>query len=166
MHVDKAGMEDIAALVRLRISYLAGEGGGPGGQSMEALQRDLPGYFQAHLNRNLFAFVVREGETIVSCALLLLVEKPMSPAFPNGRTGQVLNVYTCPDFRRRGFAARVMEALLAAAREMEISVIELKTTEAGYPLYRAAGFADDQAAYHRMIWRNEALFAAAASDQA
>ena len=34
----------------------------------------------------------------------------MSPAFINGKTGTVLNVYTCPDYRHKGYARLIMEA--------------------------------------------------------
>ena len=68
-------------------------------------------------------------ETLVKMRLsYLIVEKPMSPAFINGRTGMVLNVYTCPSYRRRGCAKIIMEVLLSEAKKMEISVIELKAT--------------------------------------
>ena len=123
-------------------------------QDLAAIKGDLPGYFQAHLNKDLFVYVIRDGQNIVSCAFLLIVEKPMSPAFINGRTGMVLNVYTCPSYRRKGCAKRIMEALLSEAKKMEISVIELKATEDGYPLYRSVGFTEDDSKYHRMKWKN------------
>ena len=93
----------------------------------------------------------------VSCAFFLIVEKPMSPAFINGRTGMVLNVYTCSPYRRRGCARLVMETLLSEAKRMEISVIEVKATEDGYPLYRSVGFEDDGSKYHIMRWKNRDL---------
>ena len=45
-----------------------------------------------------------------------------------------------------------MEALLSEAKETEISSIELKATEDGYPLYRSVGFTDDDSGYHFMKW--------------
>ena len=95
-----------------------------------------------------------DGQNIVSCAFFLIVEKPMSPAFINGRTGMVLNVYTCPSYRRKGCAKMIMEALISEAKKMEIPVIELKATEDGYPLYRSVGFMEDDSKYHRMKWKN------------
>ncbi len=150
MNVEKAGMEDVDALVGMRLSYLTEDNGSLSDQDAAAIKRDLPGYFKAHLNKDLFAYVVRDGQAIVSCAFLLVVEKPMSPAFINGRTGTVLNVYTCPSHRRKGYAKAIMEALLNEAREAEIQVIELKSTEDGYPLYRSVGFVDDTSKYHLM----------------
>ena len=155
MIVEKAGMEDVEALVKMRLSYLIEDNGSLDAQDLAAIERELPGYFQAHLDRDLLVYVIRDGRTIVSCAFLLIVEKPMSPAFINGKTGIVLNVYTCPLYRRRGCAKMIMEALLSEARGAEISVIELKATEDGYPLYRSVGFTDDGSRYHMMKWRNQ-----------
>ena len=152
MNVEKAGPEDVEALVHLRVSYLTEDNGSLDARDLAAVNNGLPAYFRAHLNRDLFVYVIRDGQAIVSCAFLLIVEKPMSPAFINGRTGIVLNVYTCPSHRRRGYAKVIMEALLSEAKETEISSIELKATEAGYPLYRSVGFTDDASGYHFMKW--------------
>jgi len=88
MKVEKAGMGDIEALVKMRLCYLTEDNGSLDAQDLVAIKRDLPGYFQAHLDKDLFIYVIRDGQNIVSCAFLLIVEKPMSPAFINGRTGQ------------------------------------------------------------------------------
>ena len=155
MTVEKARTKDIEALVKMRLCYLIEDNGSLDAQDLEAIKRELPGYFQAHLGKDLFVYVIRDGQTIVSCAFLLTVEKPMSPAFINGKTGMVLNVYTCPSYRRKGCAKKIMEALLSEAKKMEISVIELKATEDGYHLYRSVGFVDDGSKYHRMKWKNQ-----------
>ena len=153
MQVERATVRDIDGLVDARVAYLT-EDHGILSESDEAAIRDgLPGYFTAHLNKDLFCHVIRDGEMIVSCAFLLVVEKPMSPAFLNGRTGTVLNVYTRPSSRRRGYARAVMEALLGDARAMGLCVVELKATDDGYPLYRSVGFEDDVSKYHCMKWK-------------
>ena len=154
MNVEKAGAGDIDVLVKMRLSYLIEDNGSLDAQDFAAINRELPGYFLSHLGKDLFVYVIRDGQNIVSCAFFLIVEKPMSPAFINGRTGMVLNVYTCPPYRRRGCARLVMETLLSEAKRMEISVIELKATEDGYPLYRSVGFMEDDSEYHRMKWKN------------
>lgn len=154
MTVERAGAADIDALVRLRLDYLREDRGALDDREAEALRRALPDYFREKLDKDLFAWVIREGRETVACALLLVVVKPMSPAFPNGRTGVVLNVYTRPACRRRGYAREVMTALLDGARAMDLSVVELKATRDGYPLYRALGFEDDASGYRPMKWRN------------
>ncbi len=155
MGIRKADRNDIDALVRLRIAYLKEDNGQLDEGDAEAVEKALPDYFRRHLGRDLFCYVWQEDGVIASCAFLLLVEKPMSPAFINGRTGTVLNVYTCPDHRRKGYAAQLMRKLLADAKEMELCVVELKSTDAGYPLYSSIGFEDDKSNYHLMRWRNQ-----------
>ncbi len=155
MDVQKAQKSDIDALADLRIRYLTEDQGRLDARDAETIEKMLPEYFRTHLNRDLFCYIVRDGNDIVSCAFLLIVEKPMSPAFINGKTGTVLNVYTRPEHRHKGYAGRIMNALISDARKMDLSTVELKATEAGYALYRSAGFADDKSKYRPMKWKNQ-----------
>lgn len=157
MPAERAAISDIDALVGLRLAFLREDNGRLDDREAETLRERLPEYFRAHLNRDLFVFVVREEAHIVSCAFLLVVEKPMSPAFLNGKTGIVLNVYTLPSCRRRGYARQLMEALIREAKNKSLSSLELKSTEHGYDLYRSVGFSDDRSKYHPMKWKNPEL---------
>ena len=154
MYVERANAADTEELVELRVAYLTEDNGTLDEDDEVAIRAGLPGYFSAHLGQDLHAYVAREGGRIASCAVLIVVEKPMSPAFLSGRTGIVLNVYTRPECRRKGYAGQVMEALLADARELDLSVVELQATDDGYPLYLSVGFSDDKSKYHRMKWFN------------
>lgn len=147
----RASLSDIAQLVQLRIGYLTADFGALNPQQEEALWRELPAYFELHLDFDLLAFVARDEEgTIVCCAWLLLVTKPPSPRFPHGQTGTLFNVYTLPEHRRRGLARKVMQYLIDTARELNLDVIELHATEDGYPLYVSLGFADDSTTHKAM----------------
>ena len=157
MNAEKVGIEYIESLVKMRLAYLIEDNGRLDGRDLKTIQEELPAYFRAHIGKDLHVYAVRDGQSIVSCAFLLVVEKPMSPAFINGRTGIVLNVYTCPKYRRRGYAKKIMEMLLAGAKELGLSVVELKSTEDGYHLYRSMGFDDDCNKYHLMKWENPEL---------
>ena len=152
MKVEKAQTSDINALAELRIEYLREDHGALSEEETARILNSLPEYFRTHLNRDLFCYILRDGKEIVSCAFLLMIEKPMSPAFINGKTGTVLNVYTRPSFRHRGYAGAVMRQLVEDAEEMDLCTVELKATDAGYSLYRSVGFTDDDSAYHRMKW--------------
>ena len=149
--IGQATVADIDELIELRLAYLTDDFGELDGEQVLQLREVLPGYFQWHLQRDLLAFVARDDEgCMVSCAWLLLVEKPPSPRFPRGRTGTLFNVYTEPAHRRRGLARQVMTVLLDASREMGLDVIELHATDDGYPLYRSLGFEDDSSTHVAM----------------
>ena len=154
MNVERATTDDIPELVELRLAYLTEDSGPLDRDVADAIARDLPGYYRERLGRDLIVYVVRDRDSIASCAFLLVVRKPMSPAFPTGMTGTVLNVYTRPAWRRRGMARALMETMLRDTREMGLSVVELKATDDGYPLYLKVGFVDDVSKYHNMKWTN------------
>ena len=150
MIIDKASDIDIEELAGLRFAYLQEDFGKISEEDVLRLRDALPQYFRKHLNHDLFAYVVREGEEILACAFLLVIEKPMSPAFMTGKTGTVLNVYTRPEHRKKGYAKQLMNALLEGAKAMGLSVVELKATEDGYHLYKSVGFEDVVSKYHNM----------------
>ena len=153
MRAEKAGFADVDELTALRLDYLTEDNGSLEHRDAETIRNSLPGYIHEHLNKDLIVYVIREDGIIVSCAFLLIIMKPMSPAFINGKTATVLNVYTRPAYRRRGYARMIMNTMIADAEEQNIDVIELKATEDGYDLYRSVGFDDDRTKYHLMKWK-------------
>lgn len=155
MVVEKAKAEDAALLTELRLAYLEEDHGELSDEDRKIIKRDLPDYFKRNLNQNIFCYLARENEEIAACAFLLVVEKPMSPAFITGKTGTVLNVYTKPQYRHRGYAKEIMNRLLSDAVEINLSVVELKSTEDGYRLYQSVGFVDEVSRYHSMKWYNQ-----------
>lgn len=150
MIFDKATIEDIGVLTDLRIAYLNEDLGVISNENLELMQASLPSYYEKHLNKDLMAYVARDEMDIVSCAFLLIAEKPMSPSFITGKTGTVLNVYTKPDYRKKGYAKKLITTMLEDAKAEGLSIIELKATEDGYSLYKSVGFEDVVAKYHNM----------------
>ncbi|MBQ9928274.1 MAG: GNAT family N-acetyltransferase [Lachnospiraceae bacterium] len=150
MIFDKATIKDIGVLTDLRIAYLNEDLGVISDENLELMQASLPSYYEKHLNKDLMAYVARDEMDIVSCAFLLIVEKPMSPSFITGKTGTVLNVYTKPEYRKKGYVKKLMTMMLEDARAESVSIIELKATEDGYSLYKSVGFEDVVAKYYNM----------------
>lgn len=150
MKIEKATIKDIDVLTELRIAYLQEDLGAISDKDLELMQATLPSYYEKHLNKDLIVYVARNEMDIVSCAFLLIVEKPMSPSFITGKTGIVLNVYTKPDYREIGYAKKLITTMLEDAKADGLSIIELKATEDGYSLYKSVGFEDVVAKYHNM----------------
>lgn len=148
MKFEKATIKDINMLTDLRLAYLQEDLGVI--TYKQLIQESLPGYYEKHLNKDLMVYVARDDEDIVACAFLLIVEKPMSPSFITGKTGTVLNVYTKPEYRNKGYAKKLMTMMLEDATAQDVSVIELKSTEDGYLLYKSVGFEDVVVKYHNM----------------
>ena len=51
-----------------------------------------------------------------------------------------MNMYTAPNYRRQGIAYKVLDLLIAACKEKEITAVSLEATEMGRPLYEKYGF--------------------------
>ena len=145
-----AGTEDIPELIRLRIAYIAEDLGSVTESEKQSMEAQLPGYFERKLNKELFAFVARAEGCLVAAAYLLIVEKPASPAMPNGRVGEVLSVYTEKAYRGRGLCSRLMQDLIECAGKHDLCRIDLAATEEGYPVYKRAGFEETAQKYTEM----------------
>lgn len=150
-----ADQQDIDELGRLRLAYLIDDFGEITEEQRTSLERELPPYLHTHIGKDLTVHVARDTDasgaaTIVSCAWLLLIEKPPSPRFPHGRSGLLFNVYTKEERRHQGLASTVMRHLLQDARKKQLDVVELNATDDGYPLYCSLGFSDDSSTHKAM----------------
>lgn len=150
MIFEKANLDDIDALVKLRIDYLTEDYGDIPKEQIDGISEKLPDYYRRHIGRDLFVYVSRDREDIVSCCFLLVTEKPSNPTFINGLVGTVLNVYTKPDYRKKGLAGKLVQMLVEDAEKMRLDFVELKATDAGYGLYKSVGFEDVISKYHNM----------------
>ncbi len=150
MTFEKATSNDTQDLIGLRIAFLLEDEGEMPESTLSLISGQLAAYFRRHLNKDLFVFVCRDAGMIVGCCFLSVSEKPANPRFINGKTGTVLNVYTKPEYRRKGVARKLMQMLLAESADLKLDYVELKASNAGYPLYRSLGFEDAPTKYHPM----------------
>lgn len=80
MKVEHAEIADIALLTELRLAYLKEDYGDLSRDDIERIRRDLPGYFEKNLNRNIFCYLIRDKGEVAACAFLLVIEKLLSEA--------------------------------------------------------------------------------------
>jgi len=153
MHIRKANENDIPKLINMRLAYLSEDHGGLTEEQTNIIKAQLQAYFVKHLNNDLFAYVCEDNEEIVSTVFLLVAEKPANPNFITGLTGTILNVYTLPQYRRRGIAENLLKMAIQDAKNMNLSYIDLNATQAGYSLYRKLGFTDNKSKYVPMKYR-------------
>jgi GNAT superfamily N-acetyltransferase len=139
--IRRADPDDIDTLTRLRLDFLREVGtlaaDGPATEMGEATRR----YLIEHLPGDDFAVWVAEvGAQVVATAWLVFFGRPPMPWSLTGREALVLNVYTIPDRRGQGIATALMEEIIDFVKATDAGRIQLRTTEAGEPVYRKVGF--------------------------
>ncbi len=140
MVIRKATRQDIDRLVQLRLDYLTEDEGPMPPADREKIVLQLGQYFEAHIGRDFVAVLAEKNGEILSSAYMVVCERPANPLFITGKTGVLLNVLTYPAYRRRGIATKVLQRIIAEAKQMEVAVIDLFATEKGEPVYRKLGF--------------------------
>ena len=71
---------------------------------------------------------------------VLLTPWPASPEDTCSQRAVILNVYTEPEFRKRGIARQVMRTILAWVKEQGLGSVNLHASADGQPLYEKLGF--------------------------
>lgn len=85
-------------------------------------------------------FAAAEDGSIAAGAGLWLMDWPPHMIGPGNRRGNILNVYTHPDFRRQGLARRLTQTAVNWCREHGVRTVILHASDEGRDLYRALGF--------------------------
>jgi len=71
---------------------------------------------------------------------VLLCPWPANPKDPCTERAVILNMYTEPEFRKRGIARQIMLAILAWLKEQGLRSVHLHASSEGRPLYEKLGF--------------------------
>ena len=116
----------------------------------DAMGKQLPDFFERKLGEDCICFIIKDGESIVAAATMLIVEKPSSPQYLTGRIGDVFSVYTEPDYRHKGYCTAIMKKLVSYAEEKKLDHVELNAAKDGYPVSRKGGAADKRSRYTGM----------------
>ena len=77
---------------------------------------------------------------VVAGGGLVIVRWPGFPLEPEPRRAWILNIYTDPDFRRRGLATRITKEIVDWCRAAGFASVSLHASDDGRPLYQALGF--------------------------
>ena len=137
----KATVADVETLVEKRILFsleLAGE------QSEEAIQflrKQMTNYFaKSIVDNSSISIIAKDKDTVAGIGSIHLREMPGNFKNPSGRWGYIMNMYTIPEFRRKGICKHILNLLVAEGRKYGVTAFELHATEAGEKVYIQEGF--------------------------
>ena len=147
IYIRLATLADVAALTHHRVSMFRDMSELPPHLDPE-LARASEAFFQAAVASGEYlawlAVTNDAPERVIAGAGLWLrpmLPRPTPTGISQGREGLVANVYTEPDWRRRGVATLLMRHLLDYIREHRIERVRLHASDDGRRLYESLGFA-------------------------
>ena len=137
----RAGSHDRELLTRLRLEVLRAANGLEEDVDLSRTELESRRYYETcFLEDSHAAWLVFDGEEVVGTGAVSFYKVMPTYHNPSGKKAYIMNMYTRPDYRRRGIAYRVLELLTAEAEMRQIDAVTLEATAAGRPLYEAFGF--------------------------
>ena len=136
----RAGCEDIRLLVELRKTVLIAANGLAEDADLSHMDAACAAYFADEEKHT--TFLALEGEKVVGVGSVDYHTEMPTVANPTGKCAFLMNIYTAPEYRRRGIAAEIVRLLIEDAKERGAGSIMLEATKMGKPLYRKMGFVE------------------------
>lgn len=141
----QAGIEDLDLLVKTRIQVLRAANQLEETADLSQVETQSRHYYEKALtDGSHIAYLVFDGDTFVSTGGISFFQVMPTVHNPTGEKAYIMNMYTHPDYRRRGIATQTLELLVQAAKKRGVSHISLEATEMGRPLYVRYGFVSMQ----------------------
>jgi GNAT superfamily N-acetyltransferase len=151
IHIRRVDTADIPAMTSARLNYLTEMQGKRTEAYLQELQQNLQSFFKQTMAEGSFFALLAEYEgAVVSYGGMVLKKIPGDLNQSSYLEGDILNMYTLPEFRRKGISSLILSQLLTEAKCMEVSKVALHCSKDGEPLYRKFGFEDPVYPYLEM----------------
>ena len=137
----RAMLEDIEELVRTRILVLRAANKLSDDVDMSLVEQETCAYYKRALETGEhIAYLVYDNGTFIGAGGVSFYQVMPTYHNPSGKKAYIMNMYTAPEYRRRGIAFHTLDLLVKAAKEQGVSKIALEATDMGRPLYERYGF--------------------------
>jgi len=137
----KAGPDDVQALVDFRIVFALELTGKQQPRAIENLREQMTAFFnRATADQSCISILAKCNGRVAGIGSLQMREQPGNFRNPSGRWGYIMNMYTVPEFRRKGICTAILDSLVEEGRKSGITAFELHATRPGEPVYRKNGF--------------------------
>ena len=140
MEIREAGVEDIEAVVDLRVAFM--REAFPGMEMDEGEFREVTRRYVADkLPKDEFlVWFAEEDGQVVGMSGLIFYHRPPIITYQSEHRAYLLNMYTKPEWRRRGVATALIRHLLEYVKTTPAKQITLHATDTGRLVYEQLGF--------------------------
>jgi len=108
--------------------------------TMEALTGDY--LIKAIPEGSFRSWLACDDGRVIAGGAIVITPWPAHPYDLECRRATILNVYTEPEYRRRGIARQIMETMIAWCKQEGFARVSLHASEQGRHLYESLGFID------------------------
>ena len=137
----KAKLEDIDILTKTRIEVLKAANQLPDNTDMSEVERETYNYYQKALrDGSHIAYLVFDEDRFVGAGGVSFFQVMPTYHNPSGNKAYIMNMYTHPEYRRKGVALKTLDLLVKDAKNKGVTAISLEATDMGRPLYEKYGF--------------------------
>ena len=136
-----AAIEDLDVLTKTRVEVLRAANQLDEAVDMSLVEKESREYYQKALaDGSHVAVLVYDGEEFVGAGGVSFYT--VMPTYHNtsGKKAYIMNMYTKPEYRRKGIAYQTLDILVDACKKRNITHITLEATEMGRALYEKYGF--------------------------
>lgn len=137
----RATPEDLDELVRTRIIVLRAANRLSGDADLSMVERESYAYYKRALETGEhIAYLVYDTDKFIGAGGVSFYQ--VMPTYHNhsGKKAYIMNMYTVPEYRRKGIAGHTLDLLVKEAKAQGVSQIALEATDVGRPLYEKYGF--------------------------
>lgn len=137
----KATMEDLDILTETRIQVLRAANKLSRDIDMSDVKKQSYDYYKKALyDGTHIAYLIFDGGRFVGAGGVSFFQ--VMPTYHNssGRKAYIMNMYTDPEYRRKGIAYKTLDMLIRDTKNKGITDISLEATDMGRPLYERYGF--------------------------
>ncbi len=136
-----ASTEDLEILVKTRIEVLRAANKLDDSVDMSEVEAESRTYYEkALVDGSHTAILVFDGDKFAGAGGVSYYSVMPTYHNPSGRKAYIMNMYTKPEYRRRGIAFKTLDLLVSDAKNKGIAAISLEATNMGRPLYEKYGF--------------------------
>lgn len=137
----KATPDDLELLTSTRVEVLRAANLLSPDADMAEIEAASRAYYQSALaDGSHTAYLVFDGDLWVGAGGVSYYQIMPTYHNPTGWKAYLMNIYTRPDYRRRGLARRTLDLLIEDAYARGITAVSLDATAMGKPLYVSRGF--------------------------
>ena len=137
----RANKEDIKNLVRIRSIFLTEFDGKDHLENKAKVDLEVEKYLVKFIETDEFiGFVAEEDNKIIGTSAVTFYNILPAVHYLNGKLAYISNIYTIPEYRRRGIAKKLFKLVLDEALFRDCSKVTLHASKDGELVYEKFGF--------------------------